>query len=628
MILWSQKKILSRTVLSGMLFSGVFLSGVLLSGGASSLSARADVNDFSFSSMQATYLLGIDDYGRSTLTTTETLTAVFPETDQNRGIRRALPEYYQGRDTNLVVNSVEDSDGVPLEYTVEGNGEFLEVTIAANDFVHGSQTYVVTYTQRDVILTPSDGGGNQEFYWDVNGTGWAQSFDSVVAVVRVPAGIADALTGSAACYQGPAGATAECSSLESATRDDFTEFTATADAVAPGENLTVAIEFIPGTFVQNETDFFASPFAMWLLVVSGLGAALVIATLIVRGTRWRDHPGRKIIVAEYGPPDAVTPLVAATVFGQTGKAVAAAIMNLAVAGKIRVIDEGGLSSSASGKPARRGAQAAPIFSLEYVSEGDAQREETELLRALFGTQLVPGTQRGLKAVDTGLNRKLARVRSRVYKSTFVSGVRRSVGDGLRAILISASLVLTVGGVALGIAVANDGLGEGIPFLLGFGLIITSVLTIVFCSRVHPLTEVGAGTRDHLRGLREFIKLAEADRLRVLQSPTGALRVPVDVSDARMRLKLTEKVLPYAVLFGLEQEWSKELANLYAQSDSQPSWYFGGPEFNAALFATSLITFSSAVNTSWSAAAASSSAGGSAGGGFSGGGGGGGGGGGV
>ena len=84
---------------------------------------------------------------------------------------------------------------------------------------------------------------------------------------------------------------------------------------------------------------------------------------------------------------------------------------------------------------------------------------------------------------------------------------------------------------------------------------------------------GFGREGGIEGLREFIRLAEADRIRMLQSPSGAERVPAagavagaaaPVVDRDQVLRITERLLPYAVLFGQEREWSEELAALYAE----------------------------------------------------------------
>jgi uncharacterized membrane protein YgcG len=125
---------------------------------------------------------------------------------------------------------------------------------------------------------------------------------------------------------------------------------------------------------------------------------------------------------------------------------------------------------------------------------------------------------------------------------------------------------------------------------------------------------------------------------MLQSPEGAERVKAlgfDVSDGAQVVKLYEKLLPFAVLWGIEREWAKELAVYYEQQSGSPDWYISTGTFNSALFAQSLGGLGSAVTTSsvpqatssrWSGSSGGSFSGGSFGGGFSGGGGGGGGGG--
>jgi uncharacterized membrane protein YgcG len=94
------------------------------------------------------------------------------------------------------------------------------------------------------------------------------------------------------------------------------------------------------------------------------------------------------------------------------------------------------------------------------------------------------------------------------------------------------------------------------------------------------------------------------------------------------VKLYEKLLPFAVLFGVEDQWSRVLAIHYTDSSVTPDWYIGNGAFNTALFIGSLSSLSDAVTTSTTpiSTGGGSSFGGSFGGGFSGGGGGGGGGG--
>jgi uncharacterized membrane protein len=114
---------------------------------------------------------------------------------------------------------------------------------------------------------------------------------------------------------------------------------------------------------------------------------------------------------------------------------------------------------------------------------------------------------------------------------------------------------------------------------------------------------------------------------MLQSVTGAERAPIaGTTDNAQIIKVYEKLLPYAVLFGLEKEWAVELGKYYDQTP--PDWYAGGNvnAFNAGAFAAGVGSISSSVASSFSGSSSSSSSGGSSGGGSSGGGGGGGGGG--
>jgi hypothetical protein len=59
-------------------------------------------------------------------------------------------------------------------------------------------------------------------------------------------------------------------------------------------------------------------------------------------------------------------------------------------------------------------------------------------------------------------------------------------------------------------------------------------------------------RVHLEGLRRYISLAEADRMRLLLGPDSAIERPT--LDGESVLVIHERLLGYAVLFGLQKEW--------------------------------------------------------------------------
>jgi len=158
-------------------------------------------------------------------------------------------------------------------------------------------------------------------------------------------------------------------------------------------------------------------------------------------------------------------------------------------------------------------------------------------------------------------------------------------------------------------------------MTGAGYVAAPILSFLPFSAVYWLlvskrsyTAKGSSVISHLKGLEMYIELAEKDRLEFLQSPTGALLKPSELTGKQV-LKLYEEVLPWAILLGLQKQWGQVLTELYREQGS-PSWFSGAP-----FMTQSLSSFGQALSSSL----ATSSSGGSSGSGSSGGGGGGGGG---
>jgi uncharacterized membrane protein YgcG len=620
--------------------SGLTLAAVALTGWAGSAAVPAaaqtvqdrspvavgvlqtGVDDFSFASMNAEYLLDRDDEGHSTLATTETLVAEFPEFDQNRGIRRNIPTHYRGQPTELTIDSVIDGTGAELDYDTEtisddSDADYLSVTIADDDFVRGEQTYVISYTQRNVILFPDD-TTDEEFYWEVNGTGWAQPFDTVEATVRVAPELVANLTGRAACYQGGSESGTACDSLDSAADGDEFVVEASASDLAAREGLTVAVGFAAGTFVPRDDSFTANPFP--LIGLLGTLAALAggVVAVVVRRTRWSNAAGRPTIIPEYLPPAGVNMLQAGDVLGAraTSRALTAQFLQFAVRGNVRVLEGKGKNH----------------FLLELRSRDGLDETERGVLDALFPADNDIGAVRDLKKTNSKMGTALQKVRSRSRKRMLTDGLRENRGGSLRHWLITAVTIASAIAIVASIAALVSEVAAGWPALFLALAVLASIVTLVFLIEVRPLTPRGAELRDYLKGVTVYISLAEADRLRVLQSPQGALRTPYRPADATpvttepvQVLKLYEKLLPLAVLTGEEKQWSRVLGDYYESTDQLPTWYVGHSPFSAAYFATAVSGFTTTTATS---SAGSSSSSGSSGGGSVGGGGGGGGGGGV
>lgn len=589
--------------------------------GAAPTTAHADVNDFVIESFDASYLLGRDAEGRSTLQTVERIVAVFPSFDQNRGLIRDIPASFDGHDTSVRVVSVTDENGAPRPYTTEPYGDFLSVIMAVPEgsYVHGAQTYVVEYEQRDVTRYYSDTSAD-EFYWDVNGTGWTQPFGSLSATLMISPELVDALDGNTACYRGEFGAEDHCelSSPEAGT------FTAGATDLGAGENVSIAVGFDPGTFeaapvppvppVEPPSFLERVPLLLYGGVASLLAAIVVIITTVIRGRRGA-KTGRAII-AQYEPPEHTSVALAAEMIGASGKSMTATLLDLAVRRKIRLLHD----------------EASDLYGAQLIDRSDLLPLESMTVRRLFGdrdeTPADSTATLWFEPKSTKLGDAAVHLRSRAKTDTRTYGFVRKTGGKSLALIIPLILLALALPVFHSVLTGNFVL---MTILLAVGINLLVWLLIGLSAAMLSLrarTPEGALLHDHLMGLKEFIRLAEADRIRMLQSASGA-----EVDEHRI-VQVYERLLPYAVIFGFEKEWQVELSRYYRESS--PEWVGGTSSTSGFMHALPLSNFGSSVSHaavtrvssssgSGSGSSFSSFSGGSSGGGFSGGGGGGGGG---
>ena len=207
----------------------------------------------------------------------------------------------------------------------------------------------------------------------------------------------------------------------------------------------------------------------------------------------------RLIIPQYGPPQGLRLVAAAELLGEGRRAVAAQIIQFAVRKVITIARDPGTGR-------RRG------FTLTYTGADPGGEDEHAILVTLFSGALAAGATARLE-----------------------SGRNRALGQALKAPhrWIVARLV-------------DAGLARE-----------KSLLAKVF-GRTEPVrpTPLAFPVIDHLWGLHDYIRLAEKDRLAFLQSPSGA-QFAVAPDQVEL-LILNERLLPYAVLFGLEKQWMREL----------------------------------------------------------------------
>ena len=579
-----------------------FILGILIAGsllvGSSQAAFAAQTDNFTITKFDAEYSLGRDSENRSTLAATWRITANFPP-NQNRGIAPIFVKNYDNHPTSFSLQSVTDEHGKTLEYNWNGD----ELRIGKKDvYVQGKKTYVIKFTQRDVTKH-YDNTGRDEFYWDVIGNEWRVLMENVRVSVKLDESLQAARRGEVFCYVGKQGSRERCN-----VSDDKSEIVTNVSRLNRREGITMAVGFTSGTFTGYQETLSEKFIKIWATVQT-IASSLAVILMLLLVWRYRRLFGRyselKPIPPEYLPPNQATVMTSAyilknyEVMAIKGSAKVAQLLDLAVRHYIKLYKVRKASFLRSAQ-----------YEIEIVKDlKELRPEESEIVRDMFGSSMPkPGQRLNLKKLQNNLS-YAARTRDddtnlkNLARGKYGLCEQKPVNKQIVqkwALWVFVISVLLLSPMLLIVA--------GIVFALSFGW---------------SLTDEGLALRRYLAGLKLYIGVAEMERLQMLQSPEGAEKVKVDATDEKQLVKLYERVLPYAVLFGQEKEWSKQLGRYYEQVGEQPDWYSGQGAFNAAAFAAGMNSLSSVAS---SASDYSSTSGGSTGGGFAGGGGGGGGGG--
>ena len=564
----------------------------------------ADVDDFSYASWHALFEVALDEDGRSRMHVTETLTARFPDFDQNRGIVRGLPTSYENAWLGAQVLSVTDGAGAEVPYETDEDDGLLYVLTGDDDYVQGLTTYVIEYEMHDVILAADT--GVDEFYWDLLPLDSTQLVEDFRADIVFDEAMTNRMTGDSRCYIGYSGATDECALASSS---DASEFHVGASELSPGEGVTVAVGFESGTAAQPAarrpdpvTDTVPAVAAL-----GGLGLSVGSWFAVSAFTRSRRRSSG-VIVAQYDVPDSLPPLLAAAIVPGAKDAIPAEIVHLAVRGTLR-IEEG---SDDEAQPRLRRLPGGRI----------PDQLDVEALDALF----VGADDTGVSELP-GASEEFASRMTALSKSGTDAAASRGLTTKARSrgamILQWCAIAVVTVGFGLGLWGVIAGRVTALPAFvaIAFGLFLVLLSSFYGFSKHTVLTAEGARQYEYLMGVREFIRVAEADRLRMLQSYSGAERRQDGGANV---IVVYERLLPYAMLFGMEDEWGAVLEEAYSAEQRGASW-IGDPStpfVHGRLMAFAASSHSAATYSAPSTGT-SSSAGGSFGGGFSGGGGGGG-----
>lgn len=474
--------------------------------------------------------------------------------------------------------SVLDENERIYPFVEEKNDGYIRLKIGdSNKLVSGRKRYIIRYTVSGALTYFSD---HDELYWNVSGDEWVVPIGSVLAAVRLPAKVSPEDI-KVTCYTGVKGSTeAKC-----ATRYVPGLFEViTTEKLLSGEGLTIVVGFPKGlvAVLEPKVYFWDSPAGQLLMKILLISAAVLallwyIVLPLVLVWRWwkfgRDPvPPMGKTSAWFSPPrtdrgrDFRPGETGALVDEQVDmRDISATIVDLARRGYIRILE-----------PKKN----------EFQLEKTGKTDDIPLLD--YESLLISGLFKGgaeVKMKKGNFVSVVEDVKKEMYKRLVEEKLFPRNPHTQRTLYEVLGVIALITGNIL-LAVSSFIFGRGMPRKTLLGA---------------EQTAVALSLKNFLRSQERFLAFQAKEKL------------------------MFEKLLPYAVAFGVEKQWANRFADI---SLPAPAWYKGysGGRFTSVHFVNSLnSSFSSfakaATPTSSSGGFSSGFSGGSSGGGGGGGGGG-------
>lgn len=515
-----------------------------------------------------------------------------------RGIYRDLP---LTRGVEYRVVSVK-RDGKPEPWFTEKTNGRLRVNTGTDKLLprNGLYTFEIAYRASNAVRAFD---GYDEIYWNATGDGWAFPIEKASARVILPNGAKVLRT---AGYVGKRG---------SGTPAAFDPETGVFSAayLNPNEGLTVAVGFEKG-FVN------APPAALRDGIstrrTARLSALILLAYLIVTWALYGKDPEKPTVMPRFDVIPDVTPAMARFVdsYGRDdGSCLSAALLQGGVAGFLKIRSDGG-----------------DVFLIEKARAPKNGEEKILDKNLRFPVRLERKYSAEMNRCRNALKKFLAARTADCFAAN-----RGLVAGALALLLGSAAFLLWLADAPHLIAllafyplflipagkdvlamIATRTFKFAPVFILLFVAFHFSMTTLtaaaanpdvrpalafyaaglpailIYAHLIVRPTRRGQDVSASIDGIRMFLQAVD----------TG---VPAPVDCAKM-----EKLLPYAVLFGLEKEWEDKMRRLTDMTRYSPAWY-SGRRFGASDFG--------GFNSCAAASCKPSSRSGSGGGGFSGGG---------
>ena len=466
----------------------------------------------------------------------ETIVADFVA--DKRGIIRTIPVRYEvglhQYELGFDLLEVVDNNGAPYTKRVRTAGNSVSIRIGDPDFyLQGRHVYHLRYRVTRALLWEDD---RVVLRWNAIGHQWDVPIAAGSVRIVVPAGTTAADIGHDA-WTGTWGARGRDFTAQGATEGGITY---DIGPLRPHEGVTISVS-LPGTAVVRPG--LAVRLGEWLAdnLVYALWPAVVVFCVVVWRRRGRDLGAPGSIAVQYDAPDGLSPAEVGTLADDKvdDRDITATIIDLAVRGFLSIeMKKGSFLHEGDQHTFHRLANGAPL-----------RPHEKLIIDELFAT----GDTTKMEDLKD-FHAQVPRVRKSLYDGLGRAGYFDGSPDQVRgrfAGLAVTGVLLLFAGAAL---VQSSVLGRVFPLPLVIAGILSLVTVIVFSSVMPRKTAKGRRAWERIAGLEEYLRRAEAASLAAAE-----------------KRGVFERLLPYAMVFGVADRWAKAFEGIY---DAPPNWYQG------------------------------------------------------
>jgi uncharacterized membrane protein YgcG len=575
--------------------------------------ARDYVSDWYIKDFQSEIIVNKD----SSLIITEMITADCGNLPDKHGIFRILPTQIKITDGSIIYNPVElisitDFFDNPIKYTAIRSAIDHTITWKIGDpniTVTGENYYKIRYTVKNAIRF--NNLGFDELYWNLNGNFWDIQTDNFQAMIFFSQEISE--ENSAVEYYTGALGSKEKNLADYEWSKNILHFWST-QTIPTRQGITVSVTLPKNIFTPYRLTFSDKygDYLGWLNIWYLLPVLVFVFCFVFWKKYGRDPHLHKTIIPEFEIPEKLTPMEMGMLMSNgrlNGKFISATIINLAVKGFISIEEIEKNKFLFIDKDFK-------IKRINYGKEEGLDSVELKVLDSIFSIGTIMGAvelfkkivNRNKTVIEEDINSLaksevlLSSLKKTFYK--FLSEIGKLANDNLttKGLITKKSLSFQATFMIIGSFIVC--LGAGFHFI---PLVISGIIPIVFSFIMPKRTLKGAELLWRIKGFKLYMETAEKYRQRFYEKEN-----------------IFEKLLPYAIVFGITKEWVKKMQDIYGEDYFQthiPAWYIGASlaGFDADSFSSAMSSLSSSISSNVGSASGAGGAGGAGGGGGGGGG---------